>query len=59
MIDKARIIKLVKDNKLKSLFGSAHIVLVSAREVLVKIVKKFLPKLKWYFNVSVGSTYTR
>jgi hypothetical protein len=42
VIDKARIIKLVKDNKLKSLFGSARYMLTSAHEQLVKIIKKIL-----------------
>jgi hypothetical protein len=41
MIDKARIIKIVKDNELKSLFGSARY--ACARELLVK---KNLPKPK-------------
>jgi hypothetical protein len=44
MIDKAQIIKLVKDNELKSLFGSARYVLACARELLGKIVKKILLK---------------
>jgi hypothetical protein len=44
VIDKARIIKLVKDNELKSLFGSARYVLASAREQLVKTIKKILLK---------------
>jgi hypothetical protein len=58
MIDKARIIKLVKDNELKSLFGSARYVLTSAHEQLVKIIKKILLKPEWYFNASAGNTYT-
>jgi hypothetical protein len=44
MINKAQIIKLVKNNELKSLFGSARYVLASAHELLVKIVKKILLK---------------
>jgi hypothetical protein len=58
MIDKARIIKVVKDNELKSLFGAARYVLESARGLLVKIIKKMLPMPKWYFNASVDNTYT-
>jgi hypothetical protein len=58
VIAKAQIIKPIKDNKLKSLFGSARYVLASARELLVKIVKKILPKTTRYFKASVGNTYT-
>jgi hypothetical protein len=45
MMDKARIIKIVRDYELKLLFGSLRYVLASAR-LLVKIVKKILPKPK-------------
>ena len=41
VIVKARIVKLVKDNELKSLLGSVRYVLASAHEQLVKIVKKY------------------
>jgi hypothetical protein len=44
VIDKAQIIKLVKDNELKSLFGSSYYMLASTHELLIKIVKKMLPK---------------
>jgi hypothetical protein len=50
MIVKAQIIKLVKDNELKSLFSSARYVLASARKLLIKIVKKMLPKTKRYLR---------
>jgi hypothetical protein len=40
------------------LFGSARYVLASAREQLVKTIKKILLKPNWYFNVSLGNTYT-
>ena len=42
MIVKARIVKIVKNNELKSLFGSVRYVLANAHELLVKIVKKIL-----------------
>jgi hypothetical protein len=58
VIDKAWIIKLVKDNEPKSLFGSARYMLASAHELLVKIIKKILLKPHRYFNTSVGNTYT-
>jgi hypothetical protein len=58
VINKAQIIKLIKDNELKSLFCSARYVSASARELLVKIVKKILLKSDMYFNASVGYTYT-
>jgi hypothetical protein len=44
MIDKARIVMLVKDNDLKSLFGLARYVSASAHELLIKIAKKILLK---------------
>ena len=42
MFVKARIVKLVKNNELKSLSGSVRYVLASAHEQLVKIIKKYL-----------------
>jgi hypothetical protein len=36
MIVKAHIVELVKNNELKSLFGSTHYILKSAREQLIK-----------------------
>jgi hypothetical protein len=54
VIDKALIIKLVKDNELKSLFGSD---LASAHELLVKIIRKCCISLSVILIQLVGNTW--